>query len=85
MRGKYRSAIYVFDDDQRIEAEAAMSKIAAETDTEFVTAVLIHKGFNGSDERFQNYYKQGPDRPFCKTYIDPKLGKIRQGFPALMR
>ena len=84
MRGKYRSAIYVFDDDQHSQAEAVLSKISAETDAEFVTAVLNHRGFKSSDERFQNYYKDGPDRPFCKTYIDPKLAKIRQGFPALM-
>lgn len=85
MRGKYRSAIYVFEGTQRNEAEAALSRISADTDAEFVTLVLNHKGFKGSNERFQNYYKQDPGRPFCRTYIDPKLVKIRQGFPALMR
>ena len=85
MRGKYRSAIYVFNVAQGEAVAEVMERIAAQTGTEFVTQVLEHRGFEPSNERFHNYYQNGPERPFCKTYIDPKLAKIRQGFPALMR
>ena len=85
MRGKYRSAVYAFDEEHRCDAEAALAEISKETEAEFVTNILMHRGFEESDERFQNYYERRPDKPFCKTYIDPKLAKVRQDFPALMK
>jgi len=85
MRRKYRSAIYVFDEGLRRDSEALLSELSNETGADFVTSVLMHRGFEGSNERFQNYYDQDPSKPFCKTYINPKLAKIRQGFPELMK
>lgn len=85
MRHKYRSAVYIFNDKQQHDAEKALSTLSHETGAQFVTSVIVHKGFEASDDRFQNYYKQRPDKPFCKTYIDPKLAKIRQGFSVLMK
>ena len=79
-RGKYRSAIYVFEVGQRIEAEKAIAQFAAETDKAVHTLVLPFKGFKASDERYQNYYRTDPSRPFCQRYIDPKLDFIRKHF-----
>lgn len=80
MRGKYRSAIYVFDEAQKRAAEAALATEAIDFDVPLVTQVLPYRGFKPSDPRFQNYYATQPERPFCTTYIDPKLAKIRQEF-----
>jgi peptide-methionine (S)-S-oxide reductase len=47
------------------------------------TLVLPFKGFRASDERYQNYYRTDPSRPFCRRYIDPKLDHIRRHFSEL--
>ena len=44
------------------------------------TLVLPFAGFKASDERYQNYYRTDPNRPFCRRYIDPKLDFIRKHF-----
>lgn len=80
MRGKYRSAIYVFDDGK--EAENTLNGLQDGFDEPLVTRVLSHEAFKPSDTRFQNYYASGPDRPFCRTYIDPKLALLRERFAA---
>lgn len=85
MRGKYRSAIYTFDDAQAAEARRILDDIAAEAETGFVTRILPHRAFKSSDERYHGYYASDPDRPFCKAYIDPKLAKLRQELPKLMK
>lgn len=81
--GRYRSAIYVFEDDQRPDAEAAIARFAAESAEPARTLVLPCTGFRPSDARFQNYYRTDPDRPFCRRYIDPKLDYIRTHFAAV--
>lgn len=80
MRGKYRSAVYVFDDTQAEVAGAALESEAADFDAPLVTQLLAFRDFKPSDPRFQNYYATRPERPFCTAYIDPKLAKIRRQF-----
>ena len=84
-RDKYRSAIYIFDDSQRLEAELAISRFADETAKAVHTLVLPFRSFRASDERYQNYYRTNPSRPFCRRYIDPKLDQIRRHFSELAR
>ncbi len=50
------------------------------SDYKIVTMVLPFDGFKPSLEQFQDYYQTNTERPFCKTYIDPKLAKIRRQF-----
>lgn len=78
MRGKYRSAIYTFDEAQQRASRAEINHLQSEFDEDIVTNVLPFGAFRESDERFHNYYQSDPERPFCKTYIDPKLIKLRQ-------
>lgn len=79
-RGKYRSAIYIFEDSQRHESELAIARFAEETGKAVHTLVLPFRNFMASDEHHQNYYRTDPSRPFCRRYIDPKLEYIRQHF-----
>ncbi len=79
-RGRYRSAIYTFEDSQRHEAELAIARFADESGKTVHTLVLPLRGFRASDERYQNYYRTDPSRPFCRRYIDPKLDFIRRHF-----
>ena len=84
-RSNYRSAIYIFEDSQRQEAELAIARFAGESGKAVHTLVLPFREFRASDERYQNYYRSDPGRPFCRRYIDPKLDYIRQHFSELAR
>ena len=77
---QYRSAIYTFEDSQLREAELAIARFAEESGKKVHTLVLPLRGFRESDERYQNYYRTDPSRPFCRRYIDPKLDFIRRHF-----
>ncbi|MEM7730636.1 MAG: peptide-methionine (S)-S-oxide reductase [Pseudomonadota bacterium] len=78
MRGKYRSAVYVTDDGA--EARAVLDELQGGFGATLVTRVLPLRDFKPSDERFRNYYATDPERPFCLTYIDPKLAMLRREF-----
>ncbi len=80
MRGKYRSAIYVYNDEQRARAREVLAQLSEEFDAPRVTQILGFAEFKPSEAQFQNYYENGPERPFCQTYIDPKLAKIRKKY-----
>ena len=62
-RSKYRSAIYIFEESQRPEAEQAIVRFAGASAKAVHTLVLPFKGFRASDERYQNYYRTDPSRP----------------------
>ena len=79
-RSKYRSAIYIFDESQRHEAEQEIARFAEGFGKPAHTQVLPFRGFKPSDERYQNYYRTDPSRPFCRRYIDPKLDQLRRHF-----
>lgn len=83
LRSKYRSAIYIFEDNQRHEAEFAIARFANESGNEVHTLVLPLRSFKPS-ERYQNYHRTDPSRPFCRRYIDPKLDLIRRHFSEAM-
>ena len=80
MRGKYRSAVYVKGAAQHRAAQMVLKELSTSFETPRITQVLEHVAFKPSEARFQNYYKKGPDRPFCKTYIDPKLKRLREKY-----
>ena len=80
LRGKYRSAVYIFDEDQALRARQAIAILQAGFDDPIITRVLSFREFEASPERYRNYYRSDPSRPFCRTNIDPKLKIIRERF-----
>ncbi|QDG78365.1 peptide-methionine (S)-S-oxide reductase [Labrenzia sp. PHM005] len=85
MRGKYRSAIYVYDAGTGVRVGRILHKLQKGFDEPLVTKALFLADFKASDDQFQNYYLKGPDRPFCKSYIDPKLALLRRDYAAVLR
>ncbi|MEO0983492.1 MAG: peptide-methionine (S)-S-oxide reductase [Pseudomonadota bacterium] len=81
MRAKYRSAVYCFSPEQRRRADAALSRIGAETGRPLITKSLMFLRFKPSDKRYANYYETHADRPFSRTYIEPKLQRLRDERP----
>lgn len=80
MRGKYRSAIYIFNKEQQSLVSRHLAQLQLNFDKKLVTQVLNYVDFKPSDERFHNYYKTAPERPFCKNYINPKLALLRSKY-----
>lgn len=85
MRGKYRSAVYLPDPADCAAVMRVLAEISTETGAHIVTRALLHKGFKPSDARFQDYYRADPERPFCRTYVAPKLAKLRARYGALLK
>ena len=84
LRDKYRSAIYYFFDSQATEATQALQEIQNDFEKPIITKVLPFFAFRESSEQYKNYYEQGPEKPFCKLYIDPKLNRIRKEYSHLV-
>lgn len=80
MRHKYRSAIYTFSKQQSIEAERILKSLQLEFDNEIITKVYPFSKFKASRQAIQNYYQKNPEKPFCKTFINPKLILLLQKF-----
>lgn len=80
MRNKYRSAIYCFDENDKIEALETLKNLRTDFEKEIITKVLPFISFKSSREEIQNYYLKGPDKPFCQNFISPKLELLKKKF-----
>ena len=85
MRRKYRSAVYVMEEIQAEAARRILIEVGSGFDAPLVTRILPFRTFKPSDERFQRYSEKNAGRPFCTTYIDPKLALLRREFGGLLR
>ena len=84
MRKKYRSAIYTFDTNQKKEAEKLLKKFQKDFQGNLITKVLPFEHFKFSDQMFHNYYYTNPEKPFCETYINPKISLLLNKFSAVV-
>ncbi|SHI80953.1 peptide-methionine (S)-S-oxide reductase [Arenibacter nanhaiticus] len=80
MRKKYRSAIYTFNEADRKSAETSLEILQQQFSTPLITQVYPFKAFRFSDEMFHNYYYTDPNKPFCTSYIVPKLKVLFREF-----
>jgi len=85
MRGKYRSAVYVSDGGGAADVAAILQRLQHGFEDPLVTQVLRLAGFKRSEARFWNYYASNPRKPFCRTYIDPKLSLLRNRYHHVLR
>lgn len=80
MRTKYRSGIYVFSEEQRIEAKRILNRFQTKLKNQLITKVYPFSEFKASREAIQNYYLKNPQKPFCKRFINPKLKLLLENF-----
>ena len=73
LRRKYRSAVYTFSIDQKDEVDQILDQLQADFSEPLVTRTLSFDNFRTSQEAF-------PNKPFCKSYIDPKLKLLLDHF-----
>ena len=72
-RDKYRSAVYTFDSEQAVEAQNILKQMQKLFEKPLVTKVYPFGTFKLNDEKYLNYYKSNPEKPFCQVRIEPKL------------
>jgi peptide-methionine (S)-S-oxide reductase len=80
MRDTYRSAVYVYNEEDNAFAKAVLRTLQKSSEEKIITAVMPFKDFNPSREEITNYYKKNPNKPFCERYISPKLGELKNTF-----
>ena len=80
MRKKYRSAIYYFNEIQKDKVSQLITVLQPKFDHKIITRVLAFSSFKPSPKEFQNYYYSNPKKPFCQTYINPKLQLLLKKF-----
>lgn len=78
MRKKYRSAVYAMSEIEKNRVQALIDALQKEFTEKLVTKSLLFVAFKKSDEEYLDYFYKNPDKPFCQTYIQPKLKKIMQ-------
>lgn len=80
LRGKYRSAIYYFDAEEKSIYEGILHCYQLENQTQLVTKVYPMVSFKLNKENYLNYFQKRPNSPYCQTYISPKLTLLRKEF-----
>lgn len=84
MRVKYRSAIYVYSAQQHAQAQQIIADFQPEFDNKIITRVQPFVAFTPSRDEIVNYYFKNPSKPFCQTYINPKLKRLMAQFPQVV-
>ena len=79
MRKKYRSAIYTFNTEKMLQASGILEDFQ-QANKHIITKVLPFKSFRLNKEDQLNYLYSQPDRPFCATYIHPKLHMLMKKY-----
>lgn len=85
LRYRYRSAIYAFSVVDQLRFAKVLQRLSTEFSEPLVTRVLPFGAFRPSPPKYQDYYRTDPERPFCQTYISPKLRRLRQRRPELLQ
>ena len=80
MRDKYRSAVYVFSVEQKNEVQQIIDGFQETFGFKLITKVLPYDQFRPSRDQIVNYYYNNPEKPFCKTFIEPKLRLLLDKF-----
>ncbi|WP_106147549.1 peptide-methionine (S)-S-oxide reductase [Flagellimonas meridianipacifica] len=83
MRNKYRSAIYVFNLEDFEKSNFILDELKKEFEEDLVTQVVHFKSFKPSEKQFKDYYYSDSEKPFCTTYIVPKLSLLMRKYGKL--
>lgn len=80
MRNKYRSAVYVFSEEQKRISEEIIQVLQNDFAKKIITQVLFFNAFNLNKEGLLNYLYSRPEAAFCQSYIHPKLRLLLDKF-----
>jgi len=80
MRKKYRSAVYTYTEADRIRAKQIILDSSLNNTLPVVTKVLPFVTFKWNKEEYLDYYLKNKEKPFCKTYITPKIDQLKEKY-----
>ena len=81
---QYRSLILTTSEDQLQEAQSRVMQLKKQGEA-VVTQVEPLKKFYDAESYHQKYYEQNPTTGYCMVVISPKLDKLREKFPELLK
>ncbi len=84
---QYRSAIFYATPEQQRTAESYIKKLgeAKVYSKPIVTQVVPLKAFYPAEEYHQHFMQKNPDYPYIVMWDQPKLARLQEEYPALMR
>ena len=76
---QYRSAIFYHSPEQQAEAERIVRELGGEDvySAPIVTQILPAPEFYPAEAYHQEYYRNNPDKAYCRAMITPKVAKLR--------
>jgi peptide-methionine (S)-S-oxide reductase len=76
---QYRSAIFYHSAEQEAEAQRVIAELeaAGTFDGPLVTEVVPADTFYPAEQYHQDYYRNNPDKAYCRAMITPKVAKLR--------
>jgi peptide-methionine (S)-S-oxide reductase len=77
---QYRSVVFYHNDEQRRIAEQQKQTLDAAGifDAPIVTEITAYTEFYPAEDYHQNYYRDNPQRGYCRVIINPKLRKLEK-------
>ena len=84
---QYRSAIFYADDAQRLTAQAKIDQLNAAKafPRPIVTTLEPLVAFYPAEDYHQDYARTNPDQPYIQSVSMPKVCKVRDKHPRLLR
>lgn len=84
---QYRSVIFYMNDKQKEIAEKVMKEEmeSGQIDGQIVTTLEKFEKFYNAEEYHFNYYENNPGNPYCSIVISPKVKKLFEKFPELVK
>jgi peptide-methionine (S)-S-oxide reductase len=76
MRSKYRSAVYLLNDQQELPVSIAIQDHQPDFDAPIITEVVPFGAFKLNAANYLNYYFKDPQKPFCENIVNPKLREL---------
>ena len=83
---QYRSAIFYLNESQKDKALKSKKEKATQLwDDPIVTEVTAATTFYPAEDYHQDYYKNNTGEGYCQIVISPKLSKLKNKYPGLIK
>lgn len=82
---QYRSVIFYANKEQAELAHEAVKDIQLNLTSPVVTEILPLDKFYEAEDYHQDFYRNNPDKNYCKLVIDPKIQKLKKDFKEYLK
>lgn len=82
---QYRSIILYHNDEQLQTAKSVLEEMQSLFDRNIVTELVPFSAFFEAEQEHKDYYRNNPDKAYCRMVINPKLQKLRANFSSALK